>query len=121
MNNCPDIAQTLCVTAAALQLPFEISGLGTLRVKETDRLQALFNELLKLGTKTEITDSTIQSVSFGKPYENIIIKTYQDHRMAMAFAPFCLVQEVEIEDEDVVEKSYPMFWEDLKIILTENS
>lgn len=121
MNNCPDIAQTLCVTAAALQLPFEISGLGTLRVKETDRLQALFNELLKLGTKTEITDSTIQSVSFGKPEENIIIKTYQDHRMAMAFAPFCLIQELEIEEEDVVEKSYPMFWEDLKIILTENS
>jgi 3-phosphoshikimate 1-carboxyvinyltransferase len=63
MNNCPDIAQTLCVTAAALKIPFEISGLGTLRVKETDRLQALYNELKKLGTETEITDLTIESVS----------------------------------------------------------
>lgn len=113
MNNCPDIAQTLCVTAAALKIPFEISGLGTLRVKETDRLQALYNELKKLGTETEITDLTIESVSFGEPEDNISIKTYQDHRMAMSFAPFCLIKELNIEDENVVEKSYPMFWEDL--------
>ena len=113
MNNCPDIAQTLCVTAAALKIPFEISGLGTLRVKETDRLQALYNELKKLGTDTKITDLTIDSVSFGEPEEHISIKTYQDHRMAMSFAPFCLIKELNIEDEDVVEKSYPMFWEDL--------
>lgn len=113
MNNCPDIAQTLCVTAAALKIPFEISGLGTLRVKETDRLQALYNELQKLGTDTKITDLTIDSVSFGEPEEHISIKTYQDHRMAMSFAPFCLIKELNIEDEDVVEKSYPMFWEDL--------
>ncbi len=121
MNNCPDIAQTLCVTAAALKIPFEISGLGTLRVKETDRLLALHQELKKLGAETEFTDLTIKSISFSKPEDNISIKTYQDHRMAMAFAPFCLVQELHIEDEDVVEKSYPMFWEDLKLILTENS
>ncbi|HCM33076.1 3-phosphoshikimate 1-carboxyvinyltransferase [Chryseobacterium sp.] len=113
MNNCPDIAQTLCVTAAALKMPFEISGLGTLRVKETDRLQALYNELKKLGTDTKITDLTIDSVSFGEPEEHISIRTYQDHRMAMSFAPFCLIKELNIEDEDVVEKSYPMFWEDL--------
>ncbi|AZA78255.1 3-phosphoshikimate 1-carboxyvinyltransferase [Chryseobacterium sp. G0186] len=113
MNNCPDIAQTLCVTAAALKIPFEISGLGTLRVKETDRLLALYNELKKLGAETEFTDLTIASVSFGEPEEHISIKTYQDHRMAMSFAPFCLIKELTIEDEDVVEKSYPMFWEDL--------
>lgn len=117
MNNCPDIAQTLCVTAAALKIPFEISGLGTLRVKETDRLQALYNELKKLGTETEITDLTIRSVSFGEPEENISIATYQDHRMAMSFAPFCLIKELSIEDEDVVEKSYPMFWKDLGDIM----
>lgn len=117
MNNCPDIAQTLCVTAAALKIPFEISGLGTLRVKETDRLLALYNELQKLGTETEITDATIQSISFSDPQENISIKTYQDHRMAMSFAPFCLIKELNIEDEDVVEKSYPMFWADLSMIL----
>lgn len=121
MNNCPDVAQTLCVTAAALKIPFEISGLGTLRVKETDRILALHNELKKLGTETEYTDFSIKSTGFAKAEENIIIKTYQDHRMAMAFAPFCLIQEVNIEEEDVVEKSYPMFWEDLQIILTENS
>lgn len=118
MNNCPDIAQTLCVTAAALKIPFEISGLGTLRVKETDRLQALYNELKKLGTETEITDLTINSVSFGEPEEHISIKTYQDHRMAMSFAPYCLIGELTIEDEDVVEKSYPMFWEDLSSVMT---
>ncbi|MBV8328231.1 3-phosphoshikimate 1-carboxyvinyltransferase [Chryseobacterium sp.] len=113
MNNCPDIAQTLCVTAAALKIPFDISGLGTLRVKETDRLLALYNELKKLGTETEITDLTISSIRFGDPEESISITTYQDHRMAMSFAPFCLIKELNIEDEDVVEKSYPMFWEDL--------
>jgi 3-phosphoshikimate 1-carboxyvinyltransferase len=121
MNNCPDIAQTLCVTAAALKIPFEISGLGTLRVKETDRLLALHQELKKLGTETEFTDLTITSLSFSEPEDNISIKTYQDHRMAMAFAPFCLIKELHIEDENVVEKSYPMFWEDLQLILTENS
>ncbi|SIQ14674.1 3-phosphoshikimate 1-carboxyvinyltransferase [Chryseobacterium sp. RU33C] len=117
MNNCPDIAQTLCVTAATLEIPFEISGLGTLRVKETDRLLALYNELKKLGTETEITDLTIQSIRFGEPQDDISIKTYQDHRMAMSFAPFCLIKELNIEDEDVVEKSYPMFWKDLESIL----
>lgn len=119
MNNCPDIAQTLCVTATALQIPFEISGLGTLRVKETDRLSALYNELEKLGAKTEITDTTIASLSFNEPQEDISIRTYQDHRMAMSFAPFCLVQELNIEDEEVVEKSYPAFWNDLNKLLTE--
>jgi 3-phosphoshikimate 1-carboxyvinyltransferase len=117
MNNCPDIAQTLCVTAAALKIPFEVSGLGTLRVKETDRLQALYNELKKLGTETKITDLTIESVSFGEPEDSISIKTYQDHRMAMSFAPFCLIKELNIEDDDVVEKSYPMFWKDLDAIV----
>ncbi|KUJ50551.1 3-phosphoshikimate 1-carboxyvinyltransferase [Chryseobacterium sp. JAH] len=117
MNNCPDIAQTLCVTAAALKIPFEISGLGTLRVKETDRLLALYNELKKLGTATEITDLTIKSLGFKDAEENISVKTYQDHRMAMSFAPFCLIKELNMEDENVVEKSYPMFWEDLTSIL----
>jgi 3-phosphoshikimate 1-carboxyvinyltransferase len=120
MNDCPDIAQTLCVTASALHIPFEISGLGTLKVKETDRLSALHIELKKLGTETEITDLTIKSINFKEAEENISIKTYQDHRMAMSFAPFCLIKELNIEEEDVVEKSYPKFWEDLSDILNKN-
>jgi len=117
MNDCPDIAQTLCVTATALKIPFEITGLETLKVKETDRLLALKNELFKIGCITEITDDSIVSVKFFEPNENISIATYNDHRMAMSFAPFCLVKEINIENEDVVEKSYPDFWTDLKKII----
>ena len=117
MNDCPDIAQTLCVTATALKIPFEITGLETLKVKETDRLLALKNELFKIGCISEITDDSIVSVKFFEPNENISIATYNDHRMAMSFAPFCLVKEINIENEDVVEKSYPDFWTDLKKII----
>ena len=117
MNDCPDIAQTLCVTATALQIPFEITGLSTLKVKETDRLIALKNELFKIGCISEITDDSIYSVKFFEPNENISIETYDDHRMAMSFAPFCLIKELTIENEQVVEKSYPQFWEDLAQIL----
>lgn len=112
MNDCPDIAQTLCVTASVLKVPFEISGLKTLKVKETDRLVALQNELKKLGVTTIITNDTIESVSFGEADQHIQIETYNDHRMAMAFAPVALANEIEILDENVVEKSYPEFWED---------
>ncbi len=117
MNDCPDIAQTVCVTAAALKIPFYITGLATLKVKETDRLQALKNELLKIGCETEITSDSIQSVRYFEPQENILIQTYNDHRMAMSFAPYCLIQDIEIENPAVVEKSYPKFWEDLKSVL----
>ncbi len=117
MNDCPDIAQTLCVTATALKIPFEITGLETLKVKETDRLLALKNELFKIGCISEITDDSIVSLKFFEPNENISIATYNDHRMAMSFAPFCLVKEINIENEDVVEKSYPDFWTDLKKII----
>jgi 3-phosphoshikimate 1-carboxyvinyltransferase len=112
MNDCPDIAQTVCVTCVALKLPFEISGLATLKVKETDRLVALQNELEKIGCKTEITDNSIKSLEFFEPKNDISITTYNDHRMAMSFAPFALVKELDIQNEDVVEKSYPDFWSD---------
>ena len=114
MNNCPDIAQTLCVTATALKIPFEITGLQTLKVKETDRLVALKNELFKIGCITETTENSIKSMKFFEPNENIQIKTYSDHRMAMSFAPFSLFKEINIENEDVVEKSYPDFWTDFE-------
>ena len=114
MNDCPDIAQTICVTAAALKTPFEIGGLATLKIKETDRLSALQNELKKIGCETEITDSSIKSVLYTKPEKNISIATYSDHRMAMAFAPYSLIQEIEIQNPEVVEKSFPDFWEFIK-------
>ena len=114
MNDCPDIAQTVCVTAAALKIPFEISGLATLKIKETDRLSALQNELKKIGCETEITDNSIKSVLYTNPKKNISIATYGDHRMAMAFAPYSLIQEIEIQNPEVVEKSFPDFWEFVK-------
>lgn len=112
MNACPDIAQTLCVTASAMKIPFEIKGLETLKIKETDRLLALKNELAKIGAMTQINENTIASTEFKKAKENISICTYNDHRMAMSFAPFCLIQTLEIQNPNVVEKSYPNFWTD---------
>lgn len=112
MNDCPDVAQTLCVTATAMKIPFEITGLETLKVKETDRLMALKNELFKIGCIAEITEDCIYSVKFFEPNDYILIETYNDHRMAMSFAPFCLIKDLKIENADVVEKSYPAFWED---------
>lgn len=116
MNDCPDIAQTLCVTATALQIPFYITGLSTLKVKETDRLVALKNELFKIGCIAEITDDTIYSTKFFEPNENTFIETYDDHRMAMSFAPFCLIKALTIENKNVVEKSYPQFWDDFQTV-----
>ena len=116
MNDCPDIAQTLCVTATALQIPFNITGLSTLKVKETDRLVALKNELFKIGCIAEITNETIYSTKFFEPNENTSIETYDDHRMAMSFAPFCLIKALTIENKNVVEKSYPQFWDDFQTV-----
>lgn len=117
MNDCPDIAQTVCVTATAMKIPFEITGLATLKIKETDRLTALKNELFKIGCIAEITEDSISSQKFFEPHDHISIETYEDHRMAMSFAPFCLVKEIHIENADVVGKSYPEFWTDLQQIL----
>lgn len=117
MNDCPDIAQTVCVTCAALTMPFEITGLATLKVKETDRLVALQKELQKIGCDTEITKDSIKSLHFFEPTKAISIATYNDHRMAMSFAPYALVRELEIQDEEVVEKSYPDFWKDFYSIV----
>ncbi|SEF81016.1 3-phosphoshikimate 1-carboxyvinyltransferase [Halpernia humi] len=116
LNDSPDIAQTICVTATAMQIPFHLTGLATLKVKETDRLEALKNELFKIGCVTEITEDEIKSTKFFTPDETILIKTYNDHRMAMSFAPFALVKEINIENPEVVEKSYPQFWEDFSLV-----
>ena len=100
-----------------MNIPFEITGLSTLKVKETDRLSALKNELFKIGCIAEITEDSISSFKFFEANENILIETYNDHRMAMSFAPFCLIKSLNIDNEDVVEKSYPAFWEDFKNIM----
>lgn len=115
--NCPDIAQTVACTCMALKLPFTLNGLQTLKVKETDRILAMKNELSKFGLEVDVTLNSIQCKnSHDAPFSNTYyIATYNDHRMAMAFAPLCLqFGNVVIEDAEVVSKSYPGFWNDLK-------
>jgi 3-phosphoshikimate 1-carboxyvinyltransferase len=117
-ENCPDIAQTLAVVCAAKKIKAEFYGLKTLRVKETDRIAALQNELSKFNVRTETEGNEIlrifpEAADFSK--SGIEIETYEDHRMAMSFAPLALVcKEISIKDPDVVQKSWPSFWEDLK-------
>ena len=114
LQQSPDIAQTIAVTCFGLGVACELTGLHTLKIKETDRLQALKNELEKLGACVTITnDSLTMQPSLGTT-ENVTIKTYQDHRMAMAFAPLALKTGLIIEDAEVVSKSYPDFWKDLE-------
>jgi 3-phosphoshikimate 1-carboxyvinyltransferase len=113
-SNCPDLAQTVAVTCAALGIRAKFSGLESLKIKETDRTTALSLELAKFGVKFyEKDDSWMLE---GRTTTNIIstINTYEDHRMAMSFAPLAVVhKELMIEDPDVVKKSYPSFWNDL--------
>jgi len=114
LTNAPDIAQTITVTAYALGIKCHLSGLHTLKIKETDRLQALKNEIEKLGGKITITSESLVLDNGFPINENITISTYNDHRMAMAFAPLALKVPILIKDAKVVSKSYPSFWEDLK-------
>lgn len=116
LNNTPDIAQTIAVTCFGLGLSCHLSGLHTLKIKETDRLTALQHELQKLGGKVTITDDSLQLEASPAILPNIKIATYNDHRMAMAFAPLAIKVPIVIENADVVSKSYPGFWDDLKSI-----
>lgn len=110
----PDIAQTLAVSCFGLGLGCRLSGLHTLRIKETDRLQALQDELRKLGAPITVTDDTLYLENSKGIRPEVRIKTYDDHRMAMAFAPLALKVPITIEAPEVVEKSYPNFWGDLE-------
>ncbi|MDF1517182.1 MAG: 3-phosphoshikimate 1-carboxyvinyltransferase [Lutibacter sp.] len=110
--NAPDIAQTIAVTCFGLGIDCYLTGLHTLKIKETDRLVALKTELEKLGATVDITNETLYLQPSAYINENISITTYDDHRMAMAFAPLALKVAIEIEDAGVVSKSYPTFWED---------
>jgi 3-phosphoshikimate 1-carboxyvinyltransferase len=116
----PDLAQTIVVTCCMKGVHFRISGLQTLRIKETDRIAALQKELLKYGfVLTAEGDDVLQwkGEMSGQPVvpEHVSIDTYDDHRMAMAFAPIALVKgSVVINNPEVVSKSYPSFWEDMR-------
>lgn len=114
LNNSPDIAQTIAVTCFGLGIGCDLVGLHTLKIKETDRLEALKIELSKLGAEISVTDESLHLKPSTTISENIAIKTYQDHRMAMAFAPLALQVPIKINDAEVVSKSYPHFWNDLK-------
>lgn len=110
----PDLAQTMAVAFAATGLKARIKGLQTLRIKETDRLQALKTELEKTGAEIEIGEDYLK-VNKGVQYvKGICFKTYNDHRMAMALAPLALLGEIEIENPQTVQKSYGSFWQDLE-------
>lgn len=116
-TDCPDIAQTLAVTCYALGIKAELNGLSTLKVKETDRLLALKQELEKCGAEVSITPDSIRIEALTSSLTSLIpqIHTYNDHRMAMSFAPLALLfGKLKIDAPEVVHKSYPAFWEDLK-------
>ena len=116
LSNAPDIAQTIVVSCYGLGIACDIKGLHTLKIKETDRLVALQNELTKLGATIEITDRSLHLHKRNNPIRpNVLIETYHDHRMAMAFAPLALLVPIRIQDADVVTKSYPGFWKDLEM------
>lgn len=114
LNNTPDIAQTIAVTCSGLKIKSVLKGLKTLKIKETDRLSALQHELKKTGTETLITEDSIVLTSFSKSENIPVIHTYGDHRMAMSFAPLALKFPLQIENEEVVVKSYRDFWKDLE-------
>ena len=115
--NQPDLAQTFVVTCALLNIPFRFSGLQSLKIKETDRMAALITEMKKLGYILHETDGSVLSWEGERctTEEHPAIDTYEDHRMAMAFAPTCLaLPEILINNPQVVSKSYPRYWEDLR-------
>ena len=114
MENTPDVAQSVAVTMAALKIKGTLTGLSTLRVKETDRIAALEAELSKFGAACSSTRDTLSIEGFGERKKDILLNTYQDHRMAMAFVPMALYGGFHVENPSVVSKSYTAFWEDMK-------
>jgi 3-phosphoshikimate 1-carboxyvinyltransferase len=117
LNNCPDIAQTIAVTCFGLGFSCKLTGLHTLKIKETDRLEALKKELTKLGAEIAVTQDSLYLIAPTSDFfiiKDTIVATYQDHRMAMAFAPLALKTAIVIKDAEVVSKSYPDFWDDLE-------
>lgn len=116
LKNAPDIAQTIAVTCFAENIACNLTGLHTLKIKETDRLEALNDELTKLGATISVTDVSLHLEVSSVIHKNIAIKTYNDHRMAMAFAPLALLVPIKILNAEVVTKSYQKFWDDMQQI-----
>ena len=116
LNKAPDIAQTIAVTCLGLGKSCTLTGLHTLKIKETDRLEALKIEIEKLGGLVTTSEDRLHLESTKSLKNNVSIDTYNDHRMAMAFAPLALKTDITIADAHVVSKSYPTFWEDLKTL-----
>ena len=116
LKNAPDIAQTIAVTCFAENIACNLLGLHTLKIKETDRLEALKEELSNLGAIISVTDRSLHLETSSEIHENIAIKTYNDHRMAMAFAPLALKVPIKILDAEVVTKSYQKFWNDMELM-----
>ena len=116
LSSNPDLAQTICVTCLGLKVSCNLNGLHTLKIKETDRLNALKNELSKFGLDIKITSDSIKFNSDEDLIPNVEIETYDDHRMAMAFACLSVKTNIKILNSKVVSKSYPSFWSDLSKI-----
>jgi 3-phosphoshikimate 1-carboxyvinyltransferase len=114
LKNAPDIAQTIAVTCFGLGIACDLSGLHTLKIKETDRLEALKEELTKLGATINVTNESLHLKTSEEINENVKIATYNDHRMAMAFAPLALKTSIIILEAEVVTKSYRNFWKDMQ-------
>ncbi len=116
LSNAPDIAQTIAVTCIGLGMGCHLTGLHTLPIKETDRLAALQMELSKLGGKVQIDSESLTLEPNAKLMAGQAIDTYNDHRMAMAFGPLAIKRDLFVNDAEVVSKSYPDFWKDLKTL-----
>ena len=116
-THCPDLAQTVAVVCAAKGITGTFTGLESLRIKETDRIKALQIELQKLGAGfTEHDGEWILTPTNKKSLPSLFFNTYLDHRMAMAFAPLATLTDVTIEDPAVTRKSYPKFWDDVRLV-----
>ena len=117
-SDCPDLAQTVAVICAAKGVHCKMTGLESLRIKETDRIKALKKELKKFGVRFKEIEEGLWEISgeFKKTDAPVEIETYEDHRMAMAFAPLCTLQKIIIKDPSVINKSYPRYWGHLETV-----
>ena len=117
-TDCPDLAPTVCLVAAALQCPLLLTGIESLKVKETNRIVALQKEIKKMGTLLQEVEKDHKYFLMPQLPMKIpnLVNTYDDHRMAMAFAPLACMMNIVIEDPDVVIKSYPSFWKHFELI-----